>query len=64
MKNSKVKKIDWEAIIEAEDECGGVFAIDAETLALREKILRGEAQLENRLRNFRIKPEDVEILDI
>jgi hypothetical protein len=57
-------EIDWNAVSEAEEECGGVFAIDPETLALREKILRGEAQLENRPRNFRIKPEDVEILDI
>ena len=56
-------EIDWNAVSEAEEECGGVFAIDAETLALREKILRGEAQLENRLRNFRIKPEDVEMVD-
>jgi hypothetical protein len=57
-------EIDWNAVSEAEEECGGVFAIDAETLALREKILRGEAQLENRPRNFRIRPENVEILDI
>ena len=57
-------EIDWNAVSKAEEECGGVFAIDAETLALREKILRGEAQLENRPRNFRISPEDVEILDI
>ena len=57
-------EIDWNAVSEAEEECGGVFAIDAETLALREKILRGEAQLENRPRNFRIRPENVEILNI
>ena len=41
-------EIDWNAVSEAEEECGGVFAIDTETLALREKIFRGEAQLENR----------------
>ena len=57
-------EIDWNAVSKAEEECGGVFAIDAETLALREKILRGEAQLEEPPREFKIKPEDVEILDI
>ena len=57
-------EIDWNAVFEAEEECGGVFAIDVQTLALREKILRGEAQLENRPRNFRIRPENVEILNI
>ena len=57
-------EIDWNAVSEAEEECGGVFAIDTETLALREKIFRGEAQLENRPRNFRIRPENVEILNI
>ena len=62
MKNSKVKKIDWEAIIEAEDECGGVFAIDAETLALREKMLRGEVEIEMP-EGVVVRPEDVEMVD-
>ncbi len=56
--------IDWDAVSNAEEQCGGVFAVDAETLALREKILRGEAQLEEPPRNFKIKPEDVEVLDV
>ena len=55
---------DWDAVSNAEEQCGGVFAVDAETLALREKILRGEAQLEEPPRNFKIKPEDVEVLDV
>ena len=63
MKNSKVKKIDWEAIIEAEDECGGVFAVDAEFLALREKVLRGEVEIEMLEGPIALKPEDVEMVD-
>ena len=55
---------DWDAVSNAEEQCSGVFAVDPETLALREKILRGEAQLEEPPRNFKIKPEDVEVLDV
>ena len=63
MKNSLVKKIDWGAIIEAEDECGGVFAVDAEFLALREKVLRGEVKIEILEGPIALKPEDVEMVD-
>ena len=64
MKNSKVKKIDWDAVIEAEDECGGVFAVDAEFLALIEKVLRGEVEIEMPEEPVFVKPEDIGMADL
>ncbi|HEY9783024.1 MAG TPA: hypothetical protein V6D09_23150 [Leptolyngbyaceae cyanobacterium] len=48
-------EIDWEAVVEAEMNAGGALAVDAEFLALREKVLRGEvkkALLQNASVNF------------
>ena len=40
-----------------------MFAVDAEFLALREKVLRGEVEIEMLEGPIALKPEDVEMVD-
>ena len=56
-------EIDWEAVVEAEMNAGGALAADAEFLALREKVLRGEVKIEIPEGPIALKPEDVEMVD-